>query len=285
MTIRINQTAVDFTLEKERTFSDLSTSLREWAESQNLAILGILADGKAIGIEENLMLDEIGEIEVEAVTIENRDLASAEVIARFFSLFSFALKNEDQNLIVELYQEYPSVKAALFPLFATMSQRLLPPLAVLDTSWNDRVLVKDACNQLAHETQKFHFELQQPEKALSEILDSLDETLISLEKLSGFFQKGRDREGFSLILQLFTQLEDLGRRVLLTTASRGPIDQKWQDFSRELQPILKESEEALTCGDYILLTDLIEYEVAPRLREVRSLFPEMTNLDPTADSL
>ena len=116
MTIRINQIAVDFTLEKEKTFADLTTSLRAWANGQDLAILGILADRRALGPDDATSLDDIGEVEVEAVPVGEGDLARVAVIARFFALLAQAWERKDQTVVAELHQEFDAVRGALVPL-------------------------------------------------------------------------------------------------------------------------------------------------------------------------
>jgi len=280
MTIRINQIAVDFTLETERTFAELTVALKAWAHGQHLAILGILADGKALGPEDQSLLDSIGEIEVEAVPAGERDLARVAVIARFFSLLSHGWEHQDQSLISELHKEFASVREALFPLFSPLAPRLLAPLSVLDGPWTNQEALQEAARKLALEAECLRRELQDPFAALSETLETLDFSLVQLEALGGLFQKGFDRDGFNLILHLFTVFDDLGRRSGLVRKISGRDGQEWTDFTSELQPFLKEAEAALASGDYILLTDLLEYEVTPRLKNARNLFPETQNLDP-----
>ncbi len=285
MTIRINQIAVDFTLEKERTFADLTTSLRAWANGQDLAVIGILADGKALGPDDATPLDEIRAVEVEAVPAGQRDLARVAVIARFFSLLAQGAQGGDQALVSELHQEFGSVRSALFPLLSPVAPRILGALEVLDGPWNDPAVLKQAAAKLAHEAEGLRRELQAPGAALSQSLDSLEFSLTSLEALAGLFQKGRDREGFDLILQLFTVLEDLGRQAPQAALNAQDDLASWVRFHAELHPLLKEAEAALNTGDYVLLTDLLEYEVSPRLKTVRGLFSQTLQLDPANELL
>jgi len=278
MTIRINQIAVDFTLEREKTFADLTVSLRAWANGQNLAVLGILADGRALGPEDPMPLTQISEVDVEAVPAGERDLARVAVLARFFSLLAQGWERGDQDLISELHEEFPSVRAALFPLFSPIGPRLLPSLEILDGPWTDSGTLAQAALKIAREAEGIRWELQHPVMALAETFDALEESLVRLEALAGLFQKGKDKDGFELIVRLFTVYEDLGRRAGVVRREQETITD-WARFNTELQPFLKEAGEALESGDFILLTDLLEYEVTPRLRSVRKLFPEVLNLD------
>ena len=267
MTIRINQIAVDFTLEKEKTFADLTESLQEWAATQELAIMGVLADGKALEPQDNLPLSDVQLVEVEAVPTTERDLARMDVISQYFALLAQALERNDQAMIGELHRDYPSIREALILLASSMVRRWEANLAVLDGPWADGQTLGEVCRNLANETGTLRWEWQQPEKALAVTLSNLSRGLDELENLAVLFQKGQDKDGFALILRLFTLLEDLGRRIPLAITKREErLD--WEGLSGELQPFLKEAEDALSSGDYILLTDLLEYEVTPRLRTI-----------------
>jgi hypothetical protein len=285
MTIRINQIAVDFTLEKEHTFADLTTALRAWAHGQDLAILGLLADGRALGPDDKTPLDAIHEVDVEAVPAGERDLARTAVVARFFSLLAQGWEKGDHSLVAELQSEFDSVRSALFPLLGAVAARLEAPLAVLDGPWAEPEALKRSAQRIALEAEGIRRELQNPVAALSETLDTLEFSLVSLETLSSLFQKGLDRDGFDLILHLFTVFEDLVRRSELARRSTGLQAVGWERFNGELQPLLKEAGDALAAADYVLLTDLLEYEVTPRLKTVRSLFPDLVNLDRVTDVL
>ena len=284
MTIRINQIAVDFTLEKERTFADLTVALRAWALGQDLALLGILADGRALGPEDPTPLDSLGVVDVEAVPAGERDLARSAVLARYFSLLTQAFTSQDQALRAELQAEYPGVRAALFPLLDPFGSRIKSALEVLDGAWTASDALASSAALVAEAAEDRRHELQSPVQALAETLDRLDLCLDNLGDLGLVFQRGEDKTGFDRILELFTVLGDLGRRVLF-----GPEDEasksQWSTFVEELQPFLREAETALAGGDYILLTDLLEYEVCPRLREVRDRLPAFPNLDPVTGVL
>jgi hypothetical protein len=284
MTIRINQIAVEFTLEREKTFADLTAALRAWALGQDLALLGILADGRALGPEDPTPLEGIGTIDVEAVPAGERDLARAAVLARYFSLLSQAFHAGDRALTAELQAEYPGVRAAVFPLLTPFAPRLKSALEALDGPWTVPTALADPAVLVAEAAEDRRHELQSPVQALAETLDRLDRSLDGLADLGLVFQRGDDRTGFDRILELFTVLGDLGRRAA-PVVSAGPAPETWTAFQEELQPFLREAEAALASGDYILLTDLLEYEVSPRLREVRERIPAFPNLDPVTGVL
>jgi len=284
MTIRINQADVDFVLEKETTVKELAASLYSWAASQDLAVVSLLADGRAIDGVEPMALSEITTIEVEVVPSRDQAKAQVEVVADFFSLMERGLTSPNEELKAQLHQEFIKIRGALFPLLDPIASRLTPSLTVLDGSWDDLQPIEQAVRTLAIETESSFWELQNPLAAVSDSLQRLDDCLGSLADLGKFFQTGQDRDGFELILKLFTVLEDLSRRASLVFRIQNSEDH-WEQFHGDLQPVLQETENALAAGDYILLTDLIEYELTPRLRSARSCFSELVVLDPASDVL
>lgn len=284
MIIRINQVPVDFTLEKERTFSDVTEALRAWAEGQNIALLGILADGKALAPDDQTPLAALATLDVEAVPAGERDLARVAVIARYFALLAHEASAPKPDVLADLHREYPAVRSAVFPLLFPFAPRVTPALEVLDGPW-DQQDIQQAAQRLAIEAEALRKELQSPSLALAETLEVLVVHVNSLEALPALFQKGLDKDALALIVGLFTVLEDLGRRVARFLGQEALPTDEWNQFSGELQPFLKEAAAALEAGDYILLTDLLEYEITPRLKTVRDLFPGVENLDPQPELL
>jgi len=206
-------------------------------------------------------------------------LARIDVVERYFSLVAQGCQNRDAALLSELHKEFGAMRPALFPLLSAVATRLGPALAVFDSPWSDPASLETAARQMAREAGSLQRERRQPLAALAETLDNLETSLAAADAVAGLFQKGLDRDGLDLILRLFTDFEDLARRAALAGQSTGSDLTGWVEFNAELQPLLGDAGEALGSGDFILLTDLLEYEIAPRLRSARSLFPEAANLD------
>lgn len=269
MTIRINQTAVDFTLEQETTFADLVESLRSWAATQGLAVLGVLADGKALSPADPTPLQEIREVDVEAVAAQDEETAKIEVLERYFSLLAQGAGAENPALVSELRAEYPEVRKAAAPLLEGWKERAEGAWTILDGFWDSLGLVAESASLvagLAHEARR---EQEAPFAALEETFAALDSALGDLEDLGTLFHRGRDRDALAKILGLFTLLGDAGRRAPKAFADAPEALAGWTVLFEELQPFLQETEQALGAGDFVLLTDLLEYEVTPRLRGLK----------------
>lgn len=283
MIVRINQTAVDFTLEHETTLAQFLASLGQWAAAEQLSIRGILVDGLSVDADER-PLTSVRTIDVETVPLSEEQRARADVIATYFDLVSQAARSSSPSLVDELHREYPSVRAALFPLLAPWEGRLTEALGRLDGPWTNSLLA-EAADELSEAASARLKELQAPAEALAETLTSLEVRAASLNELGLLFQRGQDKDAFARILSLFTVVEDVERRAELYVKQNADVQSAWTDFSTEWQPFLKETEAALDAGDYILLTDLLEYEILPRLLSLRPLFPALPNLDPVGGVL
>jgi len=284
MTIRINQTPIDFTLESEATYSDVYRSLQAWAKAENLVILSALADGKALPPEDNTSIEVLQTVELEVVPVAEEPVGRLEIMVQFFTILGQASLTEEPAVADQLHQEYPLVRSALFPLLSPVEPRLVGPLAILDGPWDDEQKIQTAALRMASGAEVLRKELTDPGKAVGETLQDLEARIPGLERLPGIFQKGHDRDGLDLILELFTLLDDLGRRVA-AYGRQGADLSEWTPWRWELQPFLKEAGDALEASDFILLTDLLEYEVAPRLKTIKDFFPETRNLDPASGVL
>ena len=273
MNIRINETPVDFTLEHETTFAHLFQALSQWAKSERLEVLSVLADGKALAADAADPLAGIGTVDVETVPETEGTMAHLDVVSRFFVLAA----NAEGGQLEELRGQYESFRPVLTRLLAPVTHRLSQELAVLDGPWSGAD-VGPAALRLASEAAGLRDELADPGSALSDAIGELEAALPG-EELARLFQKGDDRDGFERILKLFTAFEDLSRRAELALDRAGADGTAWTAFQDDLRPFLGEARDALEAADQILLTDLLEYEIVPRLSSVRACF---SNLDPAS---
>jgi len=271
MTLCINQVPVDFTLENEATLADLETSLRTWARSQGLTILSFLADGRAQG-DARRPLEELSRVDIEVVPAEDGPRARREVLAHYLDLVARAAE-VDQGALADLKEEAGHVVQALRDLGLEGE--------ALETAWPTPRTLASVAGDLGSRLRALPHPTSQN---LVTTLGRLEVAGASLAELSSFFQKGSDREAFDRILAIFTDLMRLGVEVeaaLSPEVNRG----SWDDFQGSLRPFLREAEGAMETQDYVLLTDLFEYEIGPRISELRPLLSSLINLDPRQDVL
>lgn len=262
MILRINETPVDFTLEREKTFADLYLSLDAWARSQQLELFSVLADGRSLAPDDAVGLETLKTVDVEAIPKGSGTLARLALVTRFFTLAAQA-----DGPSAELKEQYSAIRGIVPTLLSPVTHRLADAWDLLEGDWSQPG-ISDAAARVAREAAALHRELSDPRAALAEALDQLESALPG-EELAQLFQKGDDKEGFERILALFTAFENLTRRAELALETAKADTTAWNAFQEDLRPFLGEARDALEAADQILLTDLLEYEIVPRLSAVR----------------
>jgi len=282
MTIHINHIAIDFSLEKEETVADVIAALRHWMTQQGLAVLGVLADGRAVAGDDQTPLHEVQQIDVEAVPAGEGDLARLAVVHRYFDFLVRAIESGQKSTIQDLETEFSGVNQALRPLLEPLSPSLAHALESLDTKWTQPQELLEPVHLIITVLKKRHEELKSPSTALQSSIETLEIALDALADLSQHFQRGEDREGFGKVIALLNAYEDLVRRSELVERIEKRVTPS-ADLFHALAPLWKEVENSLTLHDYVLIGDLVEYELIPRLRDLLSEFHQVSNLDRVLD--
>jgi len=248
MTILINQTPVGFTLTGETTLGDLEAALRSWADTEGQVITSLLADGRAVTDADPTPLETVATVEVEAVDRGDAGRARAEVLAGYLDLLTEAAARGDADALAQLRAEWPGVAPAL-------GSRA----AVLEAAASDSASLARAAAAEAGRLRR----AAAPVRPLEDCLADLEAEAGGLSSLGTLFHQGRDREALEGLDRLFGLLEDLGR----SAGARSPAG--WREWHSEFGPFLGEIEASLAAGDLVLTADLLEYEVKPRLEELR----------------
>jgi hypothetical protein len=113
-------------------------------------------------------------------------------------------------------------------------------------------------------------ELEDPRAALSRLAAELEPCLARAAEVSLLLQTGRDREAMELIVR-FSELTQLLVRLLETAGLPAVDGQEPREFFGELNRMLKELTQAFEAKDTVLIGDLMEYEIAPRLRRLQAV--------------
>ena len=280
MEIYVNGEQVSFSLEKENSLFDIYTALCLWAGEQGVQITGCQVNGKDLSLplseeEGKAPLDSIMQL---AVTANGKE-EELEIIHHYFEIFSAALQAGNEEVVRECLKEYPYIRAGLsahmpdiFDLSAGKtfaSDALL--LAGRDKTNALNQTEKDAMSSYAHAA------LMIVEDSLREVLNPQQEAssasrlLVAakpaLENVPVLLQAGKDREAMQCILS-FTELALKAIRLL---AERRGGQESSRKFCGELNGILNELRSAFELRDSVLIGDLFEYEIAPRIDKLAQL--------------
>jgi hypothetical protein len=267
MIVTINGRTTDITLERERTLGEVLSGIETWLEGSGFSLSGLTVNGE--GVELGAMeaacrrqIDEIERIDIVASTwselmhealvyttraLEERIQSRSEVIpaiaaAWYASAASSFLAGRDREL-------HALVEAAL--------KGMTPDVSAATTAVNERIK-----------------EIDDPRAELVSLASRLEPMAVSLEDLPLVLQTGKDAQAAATLAAFAALASKLFRLVPLLKVcgidlGDTPVDgNDFRSYIEELGTALKELISAYEGGDAVLVGDLAEYELAPRLRSL-----------------
>jgi hypothetical protein len=285
MEIQVNNQLVDFTLEGERTLGEVVRGLERWLEGSPLVLYSVLLGGRELL---NLPPEqwtatpqaEVGRLEVTVKHNEELIAANLRTVAEFLAMArTFNSGTEaDPALSEELARGLPHLAESLrrhFPApevdegLAGLAARLSeaqPGAGSEDRRRETGLRLEGLQNRVALRLE----ELEDPRGALRRLVADLAPCIEHAAEVSLLLQTGRDREAMAAIVHFSELAQALVR--LLEAVKLPAIDGRPpQEYFGELNRILKELIEAFGAKDTVLIGDLMEYEIAPRLRQLQAV--------------
>lgn len=275
MKITLDGQLLNYTLEGEQNLFQVLTSIAQWlspqkAEITHLSLNGIPIDHWDREKFENIPIKEIHQLDIITTTESEQEFKELEILLQYFSLLRDALEKRQNNSLMEILKEYPHVQPSLeyhlrSVFFAEGSARF--PIEGVPSSDGDWKQGEQFVQKIVSLLESRLFELTHPYEACEALIPILDQTKQEIEHTSVLLQTGRDREAIRNVLS-FVEILSKALRIL---ARLKPSDVQVQQVHRTLSQPLKELNEAFLHRDSVLIGDLLEYEIAPKLEELRTL--------------
>jgi hypothetical protein len=264
MDITINGKQADITLEGEKTLGEVLSALEGWLRSSGHRISGLKLNGKTIGEDS---LDQAFNRDLE--TVETLDLETsswAEHAAQsIVSLYGMLAKLENSA-----YRERESLRAewAALPGARFLRSEIPELWAMADKSFAGEGSSPGELKALLEERLR---ELENPRRELAAAAPLVETLAGRLKDLPLELQTGKDRRAaetmglFSALaeklVRLFNLLKIEGHFPEGMTTEGVPILDYIGEFDSTLKDLIRAYEER----DTVLVGDLAEYELAPRL--------------------
>jgi hypothetical protein len=274
-TITINGKTAGITLEAEKTLGELLSGLDSWLEGSGQYLSGIEVDGKTYGsssIEKafDLSLDGISQLDIKTSSWAELMLEALFGVKNDLEFFEknpagaaelFAQQNAAD---VSGFQESAAWKEGHTALFlknnAVDIYHLM--LQILD----GKILPEKALPLITERIR----ELQDPASEIRAAFPAITEISKRLEDLPLDVQTGKDARAAET-LALFSGVTEKLFRLLHILRHGGAAAESIGGFLDEFGSVVKEFHSAYTNKDTVLVGDLAEYELAPRLLEFSSL--------------
>ena len=278
MEIKINGKPADITLENEKTVGEVLSGVYQWLEGSGFSLSGLEIDGKNYG---SLTLDTALELPIEGLSvIDIKTSGWADLLLEALTgirgdlgLYEKANK-EDRELFAG---RWPGYAPALF-LQKHENDLYKKVLTVIeDPSSPSLQLNLAAVTALVSERIR---EIESPIEEMKTTRLLAEEIAKKLEDLPLDMQTGKDSKASETIALFSTLVEKIFRLLFLfgyfntdiesieVSSMNGTGKQNLKEYIGEFSAALKELISAFENRDTVLVGDLAEYELAPRLRVI-----------------
>lgn len=275
MNIRINGIPISFELEDEQTAGDVFDGVVDWLHTSGHKLERVVLNGNEIddhpGEWRETPVSEIDTLDIDAASLRERQVEDFETIIHFTELLRRVLSEGDEAQLQAVLDELPHVSAGIDRNAPDLSGLLEAPLREGDLSQRE---MRDKAVQRATDFIRIlegrQHELLDPDHEMRSTLELLDGILPTFEEMPGEIQSG-DR---GRAMQVIARFSDLVARELRILPLLLEIHPQLQMETVDGEPILEalpqlngffsEMEEAIVNQDFVLLGDLLEYEMLPR---------------------
>jgi len=289
MEILVNREPLNFNLEAESSVGEVVDGLADWLRSGRFAITSLDVDETSYAIHdrdtwESIEIHSVRELSIEALPLEDVDHATIIALDEYCALLIECLENRDPEPLAEIAEELPYVRGRLGQFFpslrdedgsvpiltdATLAAGRLPEPAAAEVVIAEIETIRTLLTTRERE-------YSEPGRELSLSLGQLSATADALVEVPVQLQTGRKTAAMQTIVRFTELLTRVVRLIPLAEAreeSHGIDLEGARRFAEETAPHLVELKEAFEIQDTVLIGDLLEYELAPRLEGLAGLLP------------
>lgn len=293
MEILINDKEVDFTLETEKNIGDVYSGIEEYLSNEGYVITQIKMDDEVLDLEtkswDSASIDTIANFSVTAQSPAEIQIQAIETLIEYFSGLRECVESENSSTIQKLISEAPIIHEHL-SLVLNDSKSGAPNSAaeIYCSLLNDSEFIKDRSINREHGLRVLTFinnitmilkerleEINSPVSAFLSAIRVANAMIEELTQISIMLQTGKDHDAMRLIVR-FTELIQKILRTLQYLERIGYInfskdtigEESIKNFCIELKKTLSELFDGFSNNDMVLIGDIVEYEVVPKLENL-----------------
>ncbi len=298
MKLIINNENINFTLENEKNLGEVIEGINKWLRGSGFNITELKIDNETLDLdkEENWKqksIETIGTLSVNVKHISELRVANLETVLQYLELLERAIQEKNLNLYSDLMTGFPFMIESLKNNFLTDTgmeinnpeEEILNPIPIEEINHLEE---KDKNEYIAKiERIKTSLtvaikDIENPKETLNTLAEELKRASEGISEVSILLQTGRDREAMENIIK-FSNLTGRLFRILSSLSSSGLINinelkignKNSREFYGELNSNLRELIEAFKTNDSVLIGDILEYEIAPRIEMLIALAREI----------
>jgi len=266
MEIKINGINADITLESEKTIGEIMAGVQQWLDSESttagIYISGLEIDGKS---NEHGSLDKAFEYPVDSISSINIKTSSW---AELMLMALFELKNDldfwETQSADDRQQSRQNWEQSARAVFLQRQEPNLYQMVLSALEDKELSVSKTTVNGILSERIR---EIENPAQEMAALLPITEEIAKRLEDMPLDMQTGKDLKAAETITLFSGLTEKIFRLVFLFSHFGTDIESIMiEDFKAALKELITAYENK----DTVLVGDLAEYELAPRLRSLTS---------------
>jgi hypothetical protein len=294
--IRINDQTLDFTIEDNETLGDVVKDIEAWLDGSDLVLYSVKHEDRDLlsqPYEEwaTTPHSEVGTLNVMVKHTRELTVLNLQTILEYLGLLKQAITAGKEELLGELFSGFPALAESVRKHFPNPDAALQAMITLFLHAEAQEVAVwpgektQQAVKLIDLVSGNVSFRLEElldPRAALKTLSGALKICIEDISEISILLQTGKDRQAMDTMVRFSELSQSLVRLVAsVLTDSVDPSKQVTvggmglQDFYQELNGILSELLEAFDANDSVLIGDLMEYEVAPRLEQLRIFLQEV----------
>jgi len=265
MEIKINGKTADITIDNEKTVAHVMAGIEQWLSGSGHRLSGLSIDGKTADLSS---LDDIFEKEIDGIaildvlTMSITELGVTSLVNLLADIDDFeALSFEEKSNFFSSWKNTPQA--------AFINEQMPDLFSFFESTFLNGAFSVQTLRSITEERLR---EIQTPVDEFSNLRPLLEETCARLIDLPLDIQTGKDARAAQTIqifsgitekiFRVFRQLEIQG--YIHEQAAQKDLSQKINDFNVTVKELLQAYEK----NDTVLVGDLAEYEIAPRLSEI-----------------
>lgn len=286
MTLTVDKTPIDFTLEDGDSLQDVINSISNWLKKDHLIIEKLYINDNDYSQKSfDIDLDSINSIEIETIAFNELNINNISWIIYFFNSLISAIESWNTKVLGQVKKEIPFV-LELLPTLLSINNSLKED--IYSNQIEDLLTKYDyfQCDEKSIDKDSVisHFknivlllnerlnEFTNPKEELKTTILLLNSFREDIESISLLLQSGKEDEA-AKIMTKFTNVFQKLIRIVTFNINNSEIsgDNSINEFTKELNDILSELLEGYESQDVVLIGDILEYELSPRIEELSKM--------------
>ncbi|UCF96420.1 MAG: hypothetical protein JSV89_14720 [Spirochaetaceae bacterium] len=297
MEIQINNQNLDFTIERDETLGDVVKDLEAWLAGTDLVLYSVMHEDRellSLPYEQwgSTPHSQVGILDVKVKHTRELTVLNLQTILEYLDMLKQGIETGDEKRLAELLSGFSALVESLQKHFPDSDAAIRTMTTLFHNTGAEQVSAWTGENKAqAHQLidlvrAQVSFRLQElldPKTALQTLSGALKTCIEEISEISVLLQTGKDRKAMDTMVRFSELSQSLVRVVASVFPAGGEVENpvlvggmRLQDFYQELNSILSELLEAFEAKDSVLIGDLMEYEIAPRLQQLRSFLQELT---------